>query len=163
MEINWYIVLVSGIIPNIIGFFWYGPLFGKTWSKEAGVNPDPQNVNIFKMISLTLVFGILLAIAMVPAVIHQWSVVSAMATPEFYQPGSASSKYYADFMEKFGGNFRTFRHGALHGFIMGLTIFFPVIGCNALYERKSWKYTFLNAGFWTMCAMIMGGIICAFA
>lgn len=163
MDINWYIVLSTGIIPTIIGFLWYGPLFGKIWIKEAGVNPDPQKVNMGKMISMTLVFGILLAISLVPAVIHQWSVMSALATPEFGQPGSEPAKYFTDFIERFDNNFRTFRHGALHGFIMGLTIFFPVIGCNALYERKSWKYTFLNAGFWTICAMIMGGIICAFA
>lgn len=163
MEVNWYIVLATGLIPNIVGFFWYGPLFGKAWIKEAGVNPEPQNVNMIRMISLTILFGVLLAVALVPVVIHQWSVMSALATPEFAQPGSESAAFFADFIEKYGKNFRTFQHGALHGFIMGLTVFFPVIGCNALYESKSWKYTFLNTGFWTVCAMIMGGIICGFA
>lgn len=34
-------------------------------------------------------------------------------------------------------------------------------GANALYERRSFKYTLVTGGFWIVCCMIMGGIICA--
>jgi Protein of unknown function (DUF1761) len=37
----------------------------------------------------------------------------------------------------------------------------PLIGTNALFERKSWKYIFINAGHWTVSLMLMGGIISA--
>ncbi len=30
-EVNWLAVLVAGVIPMVIGFLWYGPLFGKKW------------------------------------------------------------------------------------------------------------------------------------
>lgn len=30
-EVNWLAVLVAGIVPMIVGFLWYGPLFSKRW------------------------------------------------------------------------------------------------------------------------------------
>jgi hypothetical protein len=33
MTINYLAVLVCGVAAMIIGFIWYGPLFGKTWMK----------------------------------------------------------------------------------------------------------------------------------
>lgn len=163
MEVNWYIILSTGLIPNLIGFLWYGPLFGKAWIKEAGVNPDPQNVNMVKITLFTLLFGVMLAVLLTPMVIHQFSVAAALSTPEFNVEGSAVQQYFKDFMSMYGNNFRSFGHGALHGFMLGLFGFFPLIGCNAMYESKSWKYILINTGFWTVCAIIMGGIICAFA
>jgi hypothetical protein len=37
------------------------------------------------------------------------------------------------------------------------------MGTNALFERRSWKYIFMNVGYWALSAAIMGGIISAFA
>ncbi len=33
-------VLGIGIFSMILGFIWYGPLFGRKWSEMIGVNPD---------------------------------------------------------------------------------------------------------------------------
>lgn len=63
-------------------------------------------------------------------------------------------------MNAYGKTYRTFKHGVLHGFLTGLFIVVPVIGTNALHERRSLKYTFVTGGFWIVCFMIMGGIIC---
>ncbi len=30
-DVNWLAVLVAGILPLVIGFLWYGPIFGKKW------------------------------------------------------------------------------------------------------------------------------------
>ena len=46
---------------------------------------------------------------------------------------------YAEFMADYGNAFRTYKHGALHGFITGLLLVLPVIGTNALYERRRFK------------------------
>jgi hypothetical protein len=163
MELNWYIVLASGLIPNIVGFLWYGPLLEKVWIKESGVNPDRMNDNMVIKILFTLLSGVLLAFLLTPVVIHQFSVASALSSPEFEAEGSAVRLYFQEFMTNYGGNFRTFQHGALHGFILGLLASLSLIGCSALYENKSWKYIFIHVGYWTICATIMGGIICAFA
>jgi len=42
----------------------------------------------------------------------------------------------------------------------GLFLILPVLGINALYERRSFKYTLVTGGYWVVCGMIMGGIIC---
>jgi hypothetical protein len=45
----------------------------------------------------------------------------------------------------------------------GLFFAFPIVGINGLFERKSWKYIFIHAGYWMLTLMLMGGIVCAFA
>jgi hypothetical protein len=42
----------------------------------------------------------------------------------------------------------------------GLFLILPVLGINALYEWRSFKYTLVTGGYWVVCGMIMGGIIC---
>ncbi len=39
MEINYLAVLVCGVASMVIGFVWYGPLFGKIWMNAAGIGP----------------------------------------------------------------------------------------------------------------------------
>lgn len=37
MDMNYTAILVCAILAMIIGFIWYGPLFGKSWMKIMGV------------------------------------------------------------------------------------------------------------------------------
>ena len=112
--------------------------------------------NMLIIFSLSLVYAFLISLILQFLVIHQYSVLSLT--------GGDLSKVlpsYTAFMADYGSAFRTFKHGALHGFLAGLFMILPVIGTNALYERKSFKYTLVNGGFWIICLMIMGGIICS--
>jgi hypothetical protein len=164
MELNWIIILATGIIPLIIGGLWYGPLFGKVWMKAAEMSEDKiAGSNMLVIFGTTLVMGIFLAVGLTPIVIHQMGAFAALQNVGVMDQGSEAYVFMNDFMSKYGSEFRTFRHGALHGFISGILIFFSIITTNALFERKSITYILLNTGFWTICAMIMGGIICAFA
>ena len=63
-------------------------------------------------------------------------------------------------MDAYGTTYRTFGHGAIHGFMTGLFFALPVVGVNALFERRSWKYTLIAGGYWIVTCLIMGGIIC---
>jgi len=38
--INYWAVFVCGVVSMIIGFIWYGPIFGKTWMKVNNISPD---------------------------------------------------------------------------------------------------------------------------
>jgi hypothetical protein len=84
-----------------------------------------------------------------------------MNEPGMKDPNSEISIWLNGIMDKYGNNFRTFKHGALHGTLAGIFIGLPIMGINAMFERKSWKYIFINAGFWALCLCLMGGIICA--
>ena len=44
-DINYLAILVSGVATMVLGFIWYGPLFGKRWSTLMGYNiSDPQKM-----------------------------------------------------------------------------------------------------------------------
>jgi len=160
MEINFLALLVAAASTLLVGFVWYHPkVFGTIWMKEAGMTED-----IMKARNMSLIFGMavfyafLIAMTLQFLVIHQWGAVSMVGgDPALAKPS------YANFMADYGTVFRTFKHGLLHGFIAGLFLALPIIGTNALFEKRSWKYTLINGGFWIVCFMLMGGIICAWA
>ena len=62
--------------------------------------------------------------------------------------------------DQFKDSFRTFKHGALHGCVGGFTIALPVLGINAMFERKGFKYVAINAGYLIVTIGLMGGILC---
>ncbi len=57
----------------------------------------------------------------------------------------ATLKLFADTLAIYGNDFRTFKHGMLHGTIAGIGLALPVIAVNALFERRSFKYIAINA------------------
>lgn len=38
IAINYFAVLVCGVLAMVLGYVWYGPLFGKKWMEIVGVN-----------------------------------------------------------------------------------------------------------------------------
>ena len=76
---------------------------------------------------------------------------------------SMSIPALGEFMEVYGDRFRTFEHGALHGMMGGLFIVLPIMGTNNLFERRSFKLTLINTGYWTITLALMGGVLCQWA
>lgn len=166
MQVNFLVLLIAAVVPMIVGFIWYNPkTLGTAWMKAAEVSEDKmKGANMALIFGLSFVFAYLLAMAEQFMVIHQYHVYSIFqGDPTMSDPNSATSMMINDFMAKYGNNFRTFKHGALHGTIAGLFVALPIIGTNALFERKSFKYIFINVGYWTITLALMGGVICAFA
>jgi len=80
----------------------------------------------------------MIAMALMPIVIHQFGVMSTLAgEPGFSDPNSEAGKFFSDMMAKYGTRFRTFKHGAFHGTLTAIFFALPLIGINALFERKS--------------------------
>lgn len=164
ITLNWIAILGSGLVPMAIGAIWYGPLFSKVWMKEANMSIEKiQGANMAMIYGISVLLSLLLAVGILPIVVHQMGVFSTLVDMGVDQSGSEINLYFTDFMTKYGSNFRTFKHGVFHGLLTGIFIILPILGTNALFERKSWKYIFLNVGYWTVSAMIMGGIISAWA
>lgn len=40
IQTNFLAVLVAAIVATVVGVVWYGPLFGKEWSKMIGLTPE---------------------------------------------------------------------------------------------------------------------------
>lgn len=160
-----YIPFVAALVPLIIGFVWYNPsVFGKAWMHETGMTEEKaKGANMALIFGLTYLFSVFVAFCLMMLTIHQIHVGSIFAgDPSAKDPNSEVGRFLADFFAKYGNNFRTFKHGAFHGTIAGILIALPVIGVNALFERRSFKYIAINAGYWIVSFALMGGLICAF-
>ncbi len=164
--LNFPILLGAALIPLIVGFVWYNPkVFGTMWMKTNNLTPkDLEGANMALILGLTYVFSVLIAISLNFMVIHQISIYSVVqGDPDLEVVGSELNLWIESFMAKYGNNFRTFKHGSLHGTIAALFFATPVIAINALFERKSTKYVLIHAGYWIVSLAIMGGIICQFS
>lgn len=162
MEINFIALLVSALVTLVVGFIWYNPkVFGTIWMRENNFTPEQlKSGNMLKIFGLTYLFSLMITMTLMSLTIHQSGAVGMVGGPPLIDSAKPS---FAAFMADYGMAYRTFKHGALHGFMSGLFFAFPMIGINGLFERKSWKYILIHAGFWTVCLTFMGGIICAFA
>lgn len=157
MEFNFIAILVAALVPLVLGFIWYNPkVLGTAWMKASGVTEEKiKSSNMPAIFAISLLLSIMLSFFTQNLVIHQIGAFSLTGG----DLENALPSYQA-FMSDYGTAFRTFKHGALHGFIAGLFFVFPIMATNGMYERKSWKLTFINVGYWTLALMIMGGIIC---
>jgi hypothetical protein len=166
MQFNWLVVLGTSLIPLLVGFIWYNPkVLGNAWMKEANMSmEDTQGGNMALIFGLVLLFGIFAAVATTQLVVHQTHYYSILANnKDMADPNSAISQATKAFMDVNGSNFRTFKHGVLHGMLMTIFLILPVIGINSLFERKSRKYVMIHVGYWLVTLGLMGGIISAFA
>ena len=160
MEFNLFAILVAALSTLVVGFIWYNPkVFGTIWMRESGMTEEKmKGTNMLILFSLSIVYAFLISTVLNGIVIHQNSVVSLVGGPPMLETAKPS---YAIFMTDYKDAFRTFKHGALHGFLTGLFLVLPVIGTNSLYEKRSFKYVLIVSGYWMVAFMIMGGIICA--
>lgn len=166
MAPNFLVIAASALIPLLVGFVWYNDkVMGNVWMREAGLTKDAgKDVNMPRILIANLVMGFLLAMGLSFIVIHQYAIYSILANePSLNEVGSPLNTYVADFMVKYGNNFRTFKHGAFHGFGATLTMGLPLIAVSALWEGRSWKYIGISFGYWAITMMLMGGVLCAFA
>ena len=165
MEPNWLIVPLAAIIPLFVGAIWYNPkVFGNAWLKATGLTEEQlKRANMLEIYGLTYVFSLMLAVILMPVVIHQLHMFSIFANdPDVKVPGTESHQYFNDFMTQYGDRFRTFKHGAFHGTLIAIFFAMPITGIIALFERKSAKYIFIHTGFWIVSLALMGGVLCQF-
>lgn len=165
MANHWYIIFLTGIIPLLTGFIWYHPkTFGNTWMKLNGFTPESlKQGNMALIFGLCYLFGVMLSVALLTITIHQMSMYSIFENdPLMKDPNSESSLYLKHFLETYGNRFRYFRHGALHGAIAAFFIALPLIGTNAAFERRGFRYVAIHIGYWILTLALMGGCICQF-
>ena len=166
LELNIWIIPIAGLIPMIVGFIWYHEkVMGKTWMNVAGMTEEKiKGGNMPVIFLVSYILACLLAVEIMTIVIHQMGFQSMlMNQPDFGVEGSDITLFFQDVMSKYGQEFRTFKHGSFHGIIAGLFFAFPILATNALFERKGWKYIWVNTAYWVITIGLMGGVICEFA
>lgn len=163
---NILIVLISAVLPLVVGFVYYNPkVFGKAWMDAAGLTEEKlKGANMLVIFLATYFFSFLLSFFLFGLVVHQTDIYSLLVDEKgFGVEGSAVMNQLKDLMDAYGDNYRTFKHGALHGTLVGVFIVFPIMSINTLFERRPFKYSLIHTGYWAICLALMGGILCQWA
>lgn len=163
MEMKFYLVFVTALIPLLVGFVWYNPkVFGNAWMKACGLTEeDIQGANMLVIFGLAYVFGILLSFAVAGLAIHAFGIYG-LAGGDFSTLDPEMAADFQAFASKYAGLHRDFGHGALHGGFAAITLALPILATNALFERKNWKYILINVGYWFVTMMLIGGVLCEY-
>lgn len=156
MEMNFLAMAVAAFSSLIVGFIWYHPkVFGTAWMQAADLTEEQlKKGNMLKIFGLTLILSFMIATVVQLLTIHQMGAMSLTKG----ELGELPS--YKVFMDDYGTAFRTFKHGAFHGLLTGIFFALPIIAITGLFEHKSAKYIFINAGYWIVTITIMSTIIC---
>ncbi len=92
MEVNYFAILLCGVLSMVIGFVWYGPLFGKLWLKVIGATEaDLERRKEMQKKAMPL-YAVQFALALFQAFtlayfIRAWSDLSALAPALFIFAG----------------------------------------------------------------------------
>ncbi len=153
-------IVLAALVPILVGFIYYNPkVLGNAWMAATGLTEEQlKKGNMAKIFGFSILFSAMLAFSFGFVVVHQMHLGSIINGA--FETDAAKADVAA-FMQKYGSNFRTFKHGAFHGFIFSLFVVLPIFGTNALFEHRSFKYIFIHIGYWAICLMLMGGILSA--
>ncbi len=128
--VNYVAVIVAAIAAMVIGYAWYGPLFGKMWMKEAGVKPGDMKPNGSEM-------GKLYGIQYVAA-----AVMAYVLAVLFQMTGTA------DVMTGFKMVFWLWL-----GFVAAASV------GAVLFEKKSWSYFGINTAYHLVTMLVMSAVL----
>lgn len=81
MEINYVAILAIAVLAMVLGFVWYGPLFGKKWMAIIGATPDEMNDKEAqkKMMPLYVIqFVLVLLSAYVLMLVMSWTTLPGL-------------------------------------------------------------------------------------
>ncbi|MES2225746.1 MAG: DUF1761 domain-containing protein [Patescibacteria group bacterium] len=135
--INYWAVLLAAIAAFVLGGLWFGPFFGKTWMKLAGIHMPHEMTKAMRS-SMMRSYAVVAIFSLVMATV--------LAHLLFY-------------MNIFTGVYGV-DTGVTTAIWCWLGFVVPATLGSVLWEGRSWKYWFIVAGYW-LVAMIIAGIILA--
>lgn len=134
VPVNYLAIIVSTILTMVIGYVWYGPLFGKPWSTLMGFSPE-HRAKRDKGMRLNYIIMALGALLMT---------------------------FILAYVIIFAGTFIQLS-GALAGLLVGIMCWLgfivPVSLGTVLWDDKPWKLWFINAGYYLVVLIIIGAIL----
>ncbi len=135
VPINYAAVIVAGVVNMVLGFIWYGPLFGKQWAEMMGFTAERMEKT--KSADMNKSYAIMMAGSFIMAYILAHFFVFA-------------STY-------------TFTFGLSAGLMVGLWSWLgfiaPVTVGSVLWEGKPWKLWLINSGYYLVGLLLMGMVL----
>jgi hypothetical protein len=129
-HLNWLAVAVSAIAYFCLGAVWFGPIFGKLWMKQHGLNPptdeEKKQMNVPRMMTMSFIKTFIMVILVA----------------------------YVTMIINYNGDIKTaLKIGAVLGGISA----FP-IGINYIFMKKSITAWILDGGYHA-CGVIISSLI----
>lgn len=130
--IPWAGVLVAVVATQILGFLWYGPLFGKTWMAALGKTPetmktDPNQASMALALTGGVVASLFSSVAMA-------IILSLSATPDL-------------------------ESGVKIGLLVGVGFMAANMVSGGLYEGRPQQLTWVNVPYAVLQTTMIGAII----
>jgi hypothetical protein len=136
VSINLWAIVVSILGSVVLGFIWYGPLFGKKWMALNGM-VMPEVKPAFSTMLKPIV------ISFVGALFMSFVLARLIAVGGAYFGISGIS------------------NGLATAFMVWLGFIVPVHFNSAGWEGKSWTLFFINSGYWLVYLLLIGMLIAA--
>lgn len=136
--VNFWAILISMILSVVIGFIWYGPLFGKQWMELAGIKMPEEKPGMSVMkkpILLSLIGAFFMSFALSFSIAFHDAFYSVSG----YMPALAIA------------------------FMLWLGFIVPVYFNFAGWEGKPWKLFCINVSYWLVFLLLSASVIVAFA
>ena len=129
---NYLPVVIAAVVNMIVGYMWYGPVFGKQWMKLSGVTEKSMadgKPNMGKIYGLTYVAAVVMA-------------------------------YVLSMFTGFAGA-TTATQGAMVGFWVWLGFVAPANASKYLFANKAqpWNLYYLEQGYWLLLLLVNGGLL----
>lgn len=135
VAVNYIAVIVAAIANMVVGFLWFGPIFGKQWVKMMGWTPEEMKEAQKKGMTKSYV------IAIIGSLLTAWVIAELTVILGSYL-------YLTGIMAGFKA-----------GFIGWIGFVVPVGLSTVAWEGKSWKLWLLNVGYYLVALLVMGAII----
>lgn len=134
IDVNYLGVLIAAVAAMVIGFLWYGPIFGKIWIREMKISEKDIKKAKQKGMTKNYVLNFIGALITAYVLAHFVGFLTLSTFSEAFQLAFWSWLGF-------------FAAAALLG--------------GVLWEGKSWKLFLINGSYWLVNLIIMAGILTA--
>lgn len=140
VPINYWAVLVCGVVSMVIGFLWFGPLFGKQYMKYTGMT-DADREKFMSDPNWKRKMNMSYGLAFVGALVMAFVLAHALVFASTYLQITGLSA------------------GLQAGFWNWLGFVAPVTMGLVLWDKKPWGYWFLLNSYYLLQLLIFGVIL----
>jgi hypothetical protein len=137
IEVNFLAILACGVASLALGFLWYGPLFGKAWSKLMGWGEMTKEK--MKEMQKKAMPGY--AVSFIGSLVMAYVLLHSLTYANAYFGTSG------------------IENGLMAGFWNWLGFVVPITIGTVLWEGKSMKLWYINAGYYLAQLLLMGTIL----
>jgi hypothetical protein len=139
VPINYLAVLVAAVANMVLGFLWFGPVFGKTWARLAGFTPERMKEAQQQPMTMSYVLMTIGSLVMAYVLAHSIAFASAYTGVTGASAGLMAAAW------------------SWIGFVA------PVSIGAVLWENKSWSYWALTFAYYLGGLLVMGVILSVWA